>query len=147
MAEAGRDDGRSGRNQGMGQAGRLRFAAGVALSAYLLALMVGAAIEPPALARQSGSLLVHAAAFVGAQCLVFLLAPTWRGRLLWFGLLFAFGLVIEAVQFFLPWRSATWIDLVYNASGLSISFLLCALLEVVARRLGLPSAAEVTRRS
>lgn len=92
-------------------------------------------IETPELARKSGSLLVHAAAFALTQVFVFLLAPRWRGRLLWLGLLFAFGLTIEAVQYFLPWRGASWVDLGYNGLGLSLGFLACAIFEPLARRL------------
>lgn len=117
----------AGARNGEGRLLRLLLGAGLAL--YLLALLGGAVIEPPQLARESGSLLVHGGAFAGAQVFVFLLSPRWRTRLLWLLLLFLFGMGIEAVQHFLPWRSATWIDLCYNGLGLGVGFAACALLE------------------
>src|SRR5699024_8928934 len=76
---------------------RLRLVFRAGLAAYLLALMAGAVIETPELARQGGSFLVHAGAFALSQLFVFLLAPRWRARFAWLGALFLFGVLIEAV--------------------------------------------------
>jgi hypothetical protein len=111
----------------------LHLVAIVGLVLYLLALMAGAVIETPQLARESGSFVVHVGAFGLSQLFVFLLAPRWRDRLLWLVLLFLFGGLIEAVQHFLPWRSATAIDLLYNGIGLTLGFLGCLVLERFAR--------------
>ena len=113
--------------------GRLRLLIGAGLGVYLFALMAGAVIETPELAREGGSFLVHAGAFAVSQLFVFLLAPRWRARVVWLLLLFLFGILIEAAQYFLPWRSGTAIDLLYNAIGLALGFTGCALLERFAR--------------
>ena len=126
----------SGRRSGSDQ-GRLRLVVMAGLGLYLLALMAGAVIETPQLARESGSFLIHVGAFGLSQLFVFLLFPRWRARFRWLVLLFLFGLLIEAVQFFLPWRSGTAIDLLYNGIGLALGFAGCALLEGLARWCGL----------
>lgn len=111
----------------------LRLLFGIGLTVYLLGLMGGAVIEPPQLAREAGSPLVHGVAFAGAQLFVFLLTTRWRARLVWLLLLFLFGVSIELVQHFLPWRSSSWIDLSYNALGLGFGFAACSLLEGLGR--------------
>lgn len=99
------------------------------LAIYLVLLLAGAVIETPRLARSTGSMRLHMGAFAVAVPLIVLMTPRWRWRLMLLALLFLFGAAIELVQYFLPWRSGTWIDLLYNALGLALGALVCTLVE------------------
>ena len=44
-------------------------------------------------------------------------APHLTGRLAVWGIAFAYGLFLEGLQAFLPWRSAEWADAAANAVG------------------------------
>ncbi len=80
--------------------------------------------------------LNHFMAFVLLACLLMIAyRPGW---LMGWALLFLYGAVIEAVQYFLPWRSAEWGDLAVDAVAAAAGLLLYRLLQTIGRAMGMP---------
>lgn len=77
----------------------------------------------PGLERLSDKLL-HAAAFAALAWLVDLSFPESPFGPAKVAALLAFGVAIEAVQYFLPYREASWLDVVADAAGVA-TYILC----------------------
>lgn len=74
----------------------------------------------------------HLAAFCAlGACASLALAPGWRGAAAAALGMLAFGMFIEAVQWFVPNRSAEWADVLADACGIALGLLVAML----ARRL------------
>lgn len=74
---------------------------------------------PPDLARISDK-LNHVVAFVVVALLADLSFPERRFSLAKAAAVLAFGIAIEAIQHFLPWREASLLDLVADAAGIAL---------------------------
>lgn len=98
---------------------------------YMIALLLLAFTPPVPVPLQPAGLLIkvhHVAAFLVLTVLTWLsLTPVARGGIAALSLAiviaFLFGVLIEGVQSFIPYRSGQWQDLISNAIGVALGAL------------------------
>lgn len=100
-----------------------RFALGIAL---VLAFLIAMVPDQPGPQFQQSDKLLHALAFLAFTLLAWL---GWPRRMRWNGWpagLLVYGAAIELAQWLLPWRDASLLDWLTDASGVGLGMLLIA---------------------
>ena len=98
--------------------------------AVLLALYfwLGLAQLPQTVNESINDLLLHAVGYCVAVFSAYLLLQHLSKMWLALAGLWLFSLLVEVVQYYLPWRSFSALDLMANGSGLLLGFILVAAL-------------------
>lgn len=101
----------------------------------LIYFWLGVANLPPSVEQGVSDLLLHGIGYAVAVFSVYLLcqrlAPMWVGLAgLWL-----FSLLVEVVQYYLPWRSFSVLDMLANGSGILAGFILLGIVQPLLDRL------------
>ena len=107
----------------------LTIAARVLLATAIVVTMYEATIRHPVnVELEQGDKMLHALAFLGLSFLVDFAFPGEGFGFRKIILVIGYGVLIEAVQLFLPWRSTELADIVADCAGIALYGLLIPLL-------------------
>lgn len=91
-----------------------------------VALLAWLPLSPPELSESHGDKLNHIAAFL---LLYLLFRRAWNLPVpIMVALLFSYGMLLETVQYFLPYRTFSWLDIAADLVGIALGVVTAAML-------------------
>lgn len=100
---------------------------------YLIIILISAIIPPSNIPSSIDDKIVHAVGFMGVALLY---AWAYKKEKWWKNIIYglAFGIFIEIIQYFIPYRSFELFDIIADGVGLILGVLLVEIMRKVERR-------------